>query len=86
MDLDVKFLISLLTSGAGIGAAWGHSQSKIQALTSRVEEIKKEKASLEKVENVLERLVGIEERLVDRITAVDKNLKEVKEDIKALRG
>ena len=42
MDLDLKFLISILTSGAGIGAAWGHSQSKIHTLTERLEEIKKD--------------------------------------------
>ncbi|QDP46856.1 MAG: hypothetical protein GOVbin406_45 [Prokaryotic dsDNA virus sp.] len=86
MDLDLKFLISILTSGAGIGAAWGHSQSKIHTLTERLEEIKKEKASIEKVEIVLQRLVGIEERLAERIGSIDDKLKEVKEDIKALRS
>tara|TARA_R100000654_G_scaffold71534_1_gene102561 strand:- start:1414 stop:1641 length:228 start_codon:yes stop_codon:yes gene_type:complete len=75
-----------LTSGAGIGAAWGHSQSKIHTLTERLEEIKKEKASIEKVEIVLQRLVGIEERLAERIGSIDDKLKEVKEDIKALRS
>lgn len=85
MDVDLKFIISACASVLGIGGAWGHSQSRIKTLSERMDEIKREKASLEKVENVLERLSGIEEKLAVQLGGIEDKLHELREDIKSFR-
>jgi TolA-binding protein len=66
--------LSIGSSVLFVGIAWGHTQAQLRSMKERIEEMRAEKASLEKLE-------GFEERIADRLEAIDERLSELRNDL-----
>tara|TARA_R100001594_G_scaffold43607_1_gene75772 strand:- start:523 stop:768 length:246 start_codon:yes stop_codon:yes gene_type:complete len=69
-----SMLLSIGSSVLFVGVAWGHTQAQLRSMKERIEEMRAEKASLEKLE-------GFEERIADRLEAIDERLSELRNDL-----
>jgi predicted nuclease with TOPRIM domain len=76
--MDHSLLISIGSTVLFVGIAWGHSQAQIRSLKERIDEMREEKASLEKLE-------GFEERIGDKLEALEKRIEEMREDLQFLK-
>tara|TARA_R110000751_G_scaffold265397_1_gene364468 strand:- start:6636 stop:6875 length:240 start_codon:yes stop_codon:yes gene_type:complete len=76
--MDHSLLISIASTVLFVGIAWGHSQAQIRSLKERIDEMREEKASLEKLE-------GFEERIGDKLEALEKRIEEMREDLQFLK-
>ena len=76
--MDHSLFLSIGSSVLFVGIAWGHTQAQMRSIKERLEDVKDEKASLEKLE-------GFEERMADKLGSIEQRIGELKEDIQLLK-
>jgi len=76
--VDHSLFLSIGSSVLFVGIAWGHTQAQMRSIKERLEDVKDEKASLEKLE-------GFEERMGDKLGSIEQRIGELKEDIQLLK-
>jgi archaellum component FlaC len=73
-----SMMLSIGSSVLFVGIAWGHTQAQLRSIKERLEEVKDEKASLEKLE-------GFEERIGDKLETIENRINELREDIQEIK-
>ena len=56
MKVDLGFIVSIGTSIVLVAATWGALQAKVRFLCQRMDDLKDEKASSEKINSIFEKL------------------------------
>ena len=64
-----------------VAVTWGATQAKIKFLSARVEEIKSEKVSNEKLDGIVLKIESLESRLIEKIENVEEKVHDIKEDL-----
>lgn len=78
MSFDASLAVSILSSVAFASIAWGHMQAQMRSLKERVEEMRAEKASMEKLE-------GFEDRIHDKLETLEERINEVRQEVILLK-
>jgi predicted nuclease with TOPRIM domain len=78
MNFDATMAISIMSSVAFASIAWGAMQAQVRSLKERVEEMRAEKASMEKLE-------GFEERVTDKLESLEERIGEIRSDLQILK-
>lgn len=78
MDQGFSMVLSIGSSVLFVGIAWGHTQAQLRSIKERVEEMRAEKASVEKLE-------GFEERIADKLESIEERISEVRNDLHSLK-
>tara|TARA_Y100000361_G_C11113588_1_gene319042 strand:- start:638 stop:883 length:246 start_codon:yes stop_codon:yes gene_type:complete len=78
MDFNASFALSLMSSVAFASIAWGHMQAQMRSIKERVEEMRNEKASMEKLE-------GFEGRIHDKLETLEERINEVRQEVITLK-
>ena len=79
--MDINLLLSIGTTAVLVAVTWGATQAKIRFLSARVEEMKNEKVSTEKLDGIVLMIEGLEARLVEKIENVEEKVHDIKEDL-----
>ena len=81
MKVDLGFIVSIGTSIVLVAATWGALQAKVRFLCQRMDDLKDEKASSEKINSIFEKIANLEVRLIEKIETLEERLHELKEDV-----
>lgn len=79
--MDLNLILSMGTTLVLVAVTWGAMTAKIHFLSARVEELKAEKVSTEKLESIVLKIESLEARLVEKIENVEEKVHEIKEDL-----
>ena len=79
--MDLNLLMSMGTTLVLVAVTWGATQAKIKFLSARVEEIKSEKVSNEKLDGIVLKIESLESRLIEKIENVEEKVHDIKEDL-----
>lgn len=74
MGEGLSMALSIGSSVLFVGIAWGHTQAQLRSMKERIEEMRAEKASLEKLE-------GFEERIGDKLESIEERISEIRNDL-----
>tara|TARA_R110002110_G_scaffold100479_1_gene255998 strand:- start:1055 stop:1306 length:252 start_codon:yes stop_codon:yes gene_type:complete len=78
MDQGLSMFLSIGSSVLFVGIAWGHTQAQLRSMKERIEEMRTEKASVEKLE-------GFEERIGDKLESIEERISEVRNDLQMIK-
>lgn len=73
--------MSMGTTLVLVAVTWGATQAKIRFLSARVEEMKTEKVSNEKLDGIVLKIESLEARLIEKIENVEEKVHDIKEDL-----
>lgn len=79
--MDLNLLMSMGTTLVLVAVTWGATQAKIRFLSARVEEMKTEKVSNEKLDGIVLKIESLEARLIEKIENVEEKVHDIKEDL-----